>query len=55
MFPINLQTKDFNEKMLTQFDELLAQENLPWKLKEILPKFWLVGKEAGRLTEEGAD
>ncbi len=54
MFPINLQTKDFNEKMLTQFDELLAQENLPWKLKEILPKVLVAGKEAGRLTEEGA-
>lgn len=54
MFPINLQTKDFNERMLTQFDELLAQENLPWKLKEILPKVLVAGKEAGRLTEEGA-
>ena len=40
--------------MLTQFDELLAQENLPWKLKEILPKVLVAGKEAGRLTEEGA-
>ena len=54
MFPIDLSTKDFDQKMINQFDELLAPKNFPWKLRDILPKVLLAGENAGVLTEEGA-
>ncbi len=54
MFPIDTDTKDFDAKMVAQFDELTAGENYPWKLKDILPKVLTAGEKAGTLTEEGA-
>ena len=54
MFPINVETKDFDEKMMHQFDELVADKHYPWKVRDILPKVLVAGDEAGRLTPEGA-
>ena len=54
MFPIELETKSFNMRMVNQFDELIGSKNYPWKLDEILPDVLLAGDEAGVLTEEGA-
>lgn len=54
MFPIDIETKDFNQKMIGQFDELVAPNGFPWKLGEILPKVLVAGEQAGALTEEGA-
>lgn len=54
MFPIDIETKDFNGKMIAQFDELTADCGFPWKLADILPKVLLAGESAGKLTEEGA-
>lgn len=54
MFPIDGTTKNYNERMLAQFDELVEAENLPWKLKDILPKVLLAGDDAGVLSEKGA-
>ena len=54
MFPIDIETGDFNEKMIAQFDELTADKNFPWKLREIMPKVLTAGETAGTLTEEGA-
>ena len=54
MFPIDTATKNYNESMIAKFDELVAGDNLPWKLKDILPKVLLAGDKAGTLTEEGA-
>ncbi len=54
MFPIDSKTKDYNEKMLQQFDELVADKNYKWKLKDIMPKVLVAGQNAGSLTEEGA-
>ena len=54
MFPIDSETKDYNAKMVAQFDELVAGEGFPWKLKDILPKSLVAGENAGTLTEEGA-
>lgn len=54
MFPIDIQTKDFNSRMITQFDELLADEKFAWKLSDIMPKVLLAGEQAGVLTEKGA-
>lgn len=53
MFPIDYQTRDFNEKMLTQFDQVLNGQ-LPWKLKSILPQVNCAGQVGGYLTEKGA-
>ncbi len=55
MFPIDEETKDYNEAMLQQFDELLAVKKYPWKLSDILPTVYISGKQAGLLTEEGAN
>lgn len=54
MFPVDANTKDYNEKMVKQFDELVAPYGFSWKLREILPKSLLAGQNAGTLTEEGA-
>lgn len=54
MFPIDLNTKDYNAKMMEQFDELIKEKNFGWKLKDIMPKVLLAGDHAGVLTEEGA-
>ena len=54
MFPIDIETKDFNKRMINQFNELISDKNLSWKLEEILPKVLLAGENAGVLSEEGA-
>ena len=54
MFPIDSSTCNYNEKMLDQFDELIADKNLGWKIRDILPKSLPAGVSAGKLTEEGA-
>ena len=33
MFPIDIATKKFNEKMMDQFDELTAEKNFTWKIR----------------------
>ncbi|MCM1173721.1 MAG: FGGY-family carbohydrate kinase [Blautia sp.] len=54
MFPIDIETGDFNAKMIEQFDELTADKKFPWKLREIMPKVLTAGEAAGTLTAEGA-
>lgn len=54
MFPIDIATGQFNEKMIQQFDETVAYKNYAWKLKDVLPKVYTAGEQAGSLTEEGA-
>lgn len=54
MFPIDIEAKNFNKKMINQFDELIADKNFSWKLEDILPKVLLAGERAGILSEEGA-
>lgn len=54
MFPIDINTKNYNSKMIEQFDELVASKNFSWKLKDIMPKVLLAGENAGVLTAEGA-
>ena len=54
MFPINIEAKDFDARMLDQFDELVADKGYPWKIRDLLPKVLLAGQDAGCLTEEGA-
>jgi len=54
MFPIDIDTKNYNAHMIQQFDELIASKNFSWKLENILPKVLVAGEDAGVLTEEGA-
>ncbi|MDD3174773.1 MAG: FGGY-family carbohydrate kinase, partial [Herbinix sp.] len=53
MFPINLDTKNFDEHKITLFDKLVASKELSWKLSDILPKVLVAGENAGELTPEG--
>lgn len=54
MFSVDVQAKDFNEKHVKLFDELIIEKKYPWKLREILPKALTAGESAGTLTEAGA-
>ncbi|WP_251460372.1 xylulokinase [Weizmannia agrestimuris] len=54
VFPIDLNTKDFNQTMIRQFNEAIASEDLPWQLEDILPHVLVAGEKASVLTEEGA-
>lgn len=54
MFPIDPETKDYDAKMVAQFEELVAPKGYAWKLSEILPKVLVAGENAGALTAEGA-
>ena len=54
VFPIDLNTKNYNKTMINQFNDLIATSNLPWSLEDILPKVLVAGENAGVLTKEGA-
>lgn len=54
MFPIDSRINDYNQKMIDQFDALVAEKGFPWKLAQILPQCLNAGQDAGTLTEEGA-
>lgn len=54
VFPIDLETKDFNTKMIGQFNQLISPLNLPWQLEDIIPDVLVAGTKAGELSSEGA-
>ena len=54
MFPIDSQINDYDARMVQLFNERIEEENVPWKLQDILPKVLTAGDAAGVLTEEGA-
>lgn len=54
MFPIDPNTRDYDQAMVDKFDNLVAEKNFSWKLRDILPKVLVAGENAGTLTEEGA-
>lgn len=54
MFPIDSNVCDYDARMLEQFDGLVADRRLGWKLQDILPKVLCAGEQAGSLTAEGA-
>ena len=53
MFPLD-ENGRFHPRMLAQFDEILQQRHLPWRLEDILPEILVAGDPAGELTPEGA-
>lgn len=54
MFPIDVEKKQYDTRMIQAFDDLISEKNYPWKLEEILPQVMIAGSEAGQLSEEGA-
>ncbi|ANY65561.1 ATPase [Paenibacillus sp. BIHB 4019] len=54
MFPIDESTQQYNEDMVKQFADLIADKDYPWKLKDILPKVYTAGEHAGYLSGAGA-
>ena len=54
MFPIDDRTCAYDEAMLDKFDALIAPRNLPWKIRDLLPRPLMAGENAGSLTKEGA-
>ena len=54
MFPVDSQTRDFDQRMLGLFNELAEVQRLEWKLQSILPAVLAAGDTAGVLSEEGA-
>ncbi|MCQ2530539.1 MAG: ATPase [Lachnospiraceae bacterium] len=54
VFPIDNATGDYDEKMIADFNELIADYQFPWTLKDLLPDHVPAGENAGYLTEEGA-
>ncbi|MGE4584948.1 MAG: xylulokinase [Sphaerochaeta sp.] len=54
MFPIDPDTKQYDQSMLEAFADLTKDYHLHWKLDDILPTILVAGDQAGTLTEEGA-
>lgn len=54
MFPIDTEKKDFNGRMIEQFNTLAAEKGYTWNVKDVLPEVLVAGEDAGCLTEEGA-
>lgn len=54
VFPIDSARCDYDAVMLASFDELLAQNGLPYHLRDLLPTVLCAGQDAGSLTEAGA-
>jgi len=54
MFPIDEATKQYNDDMLNKFGDLIANKNYPWNPKDILPRVYLAGENAGYLNKDGA-
>lgn len=54
MFPIDSVACGYDAGMEKTFDALLAQEGMPYRLADILPRVLCAGADAGTLTAEGA-
>lgn len=54
IFPVDSESLDYDAAMMAKFDSLIASRNLPWTLREVLPRVLVAGEAAGALTESGA-
>ena len=54
MFPIDMSTGNYDEKMIEKFDVLAKETALAKGLKDLLPEVLSAGENAGILTPEGA-
>lgn len=55
MFPIDINKKSYNKKMIGQFNKLIKDKNYNWTLGDVFPKILCAGENAGYLTPEGAN
>ena len=53
MFPIDSDTCDYDDGMVSKFDTLIEKYNFNWKLRDIFPKVLVAGEQAGVLTGDG--
>ncbi len=53
MFPIDVTKGEFNQQMITQFNDIISDKGYSWRLEDILPSVLSAGENAGTLTEEG--
>jgi sugar (pentulose or hexulose) kinase len=54
MFPIDPATKDYDQRMLAQLDELVGDRGPGRGITDLLPRVLPAGADAGALTAEGA-
>ena len=54
MFPIDSKTGDYDSDLAEKFNAILKEQGLNYTIKDILPKAVSAGKEAGKLTKNGA-
>ena len=54
MFPIDAQTLNYDQRMLSLFDERAHAMGMPWHIRELLPEALPAGACAGYLTQDGA-
>ena len=54
MFPIDVDTKQYDQEMIVQFEQYISGKDYSWHLSDVLPKILLAGEQAGVLTEKGA-
>ena len=55
MFPIDSSTKNYNQKDIELFNQLLKKNHINYEINDILPKILVAGKNAGYLTKKGAN
>ena len=54
VFPVSDGTAEYEPRMVSKFDALIAEAGYAWRLKDILPGILMAGEKAGELTAEGA-
>lgn len=54
MFPIDIESQNFNAALAEVFNARVGNKGYAWKLGALLPKVLPAGEPAGELTEEGA-
>ncbi|MDR2930816.1 MAG: ATPase [Propionibacteriaceae bacterium] len=54
MFPIDSQTRDWDQARLATVQAMIQQRGLSWRLEDILPTVLVAGQSGGTLTAEGA-
>ena len=54
MFPIDPATRNYDQRMLRQFDALVAARVPDVRVADLLPGVLVAGQDAGELTQEGA-
>ena len=55
MFPISMETHDFDPVMVEKFNALIADKGYEWKMPEVFPRNLRAGESAGVLTRKGAE